>query len=112
MLADSSTVKVGDPVVAIGSPFGYPESITAGIISAVGRTIEAPNGAAIGKAIQTDAAINSGNSGGPLINASGQVIGVNAQIVSASGGNEGVGFAIPSNTVKSVVAQLLADANL
>jgi putative serine protease PepD len=111
-LADSTTVKVGDAVVAIGSPYGYPESMTAGIVSALGRTIEAPNGAAIRKAIQTDAAINSGNSGGPLIDLSGEVIGLNAQIASGSGGNDGVGFAIPSNTVKAVVTQLLASKGL
>jgi putative serine protease PepD len=107
-LGNSTTVDEGDPVVAIGSPFGLPESITAGIVSAVDREIEAPNGAAILNAIQTDAAINSGNSGGPLLNSSGEVIGVNAQINSASGGNDGVGFAIPSNTVKSVVSQIVA----
>lgn len=108
--AASSTVKVGDPVVAIGSPFGYPQSITAGIVSALGRTIEAPNGAAIRNAIQTDTAINSGNSGGPLLNAAGKVIGVNAQIASRSGGSDGVGFAVPSDAVKVVVAALLAGA--
>jgi S1-C subfamily serine protease len=109
-LADSSAVQVGDAVVAIGSPFGYTESITSGIVSAVGREIEAPNGAAITNAIQTDAAINSGNSGGPLMDAGGGVIGVNAQISSSSGGSDGVGFAIPSNTVKAVVADLLGDS--
>ena len=106
-LADSSAVRVGDAVVAIGSPFGYAESITSGIVSAVGREIEAPNGATVTDAIQTDAAINSGNSGGPLIDASGKVIGVNAQISTGSGGSDGVGFAIPGNTVRSVVARLL-----
>lgn len=111
-LADSSAVRVGDAVVAIGSPLGYTESITSGIVSAVGREIEAPNGSTIKDAIQTDAAINSGNSGGPLINASGEVIGVNAQINSSSGGSDGVGFAIPSSTVKSVVAQLLGGESL
>jgi S1-C subfamily serine protease len=105
-LADSSTVEVGDPV-AIGSPFGYADSITSGIVSALGRDIEAPNGATIKGAVQTDAAINPGNSGGPLIDASGRVIGVNAQISSQSSGSAGVGFAIPSSTVKSVVARIL-----
>jgi S1-C subfamily serine protease len=106
-LADSSTVEVGDPVVAIGSPFGYADSITSGIVSALGRDIEAPNGATIKGAVQTDAAINPGNSGGPLIDASGRVIGVNAQISSQSSGSAGVGFAIPSSTVKSVVTRIL-----
>ena len=83
-LANSSTVEPGEGVVAIGSPFGYAESITAGIVSAVDRDIEAPNGYTIPNAIQTDAAINHGNSGGPLINSSGDVIGVNVQIATAT----------------------------
>jgi putative serine protease PepD len=106
-LGDSSTVEVGDAVVAIGSPFGYAESITSGIVSALGREIQAPNGSTISNVIQTDAAINSGNSGGPLIDANGQVIGVSAQISSSSGGSDGVGFAIPSNTVKQAVERML-----
>lgn len=106
-LANSSKVKVGDPVVAIGSPFGYPETITSGIVSALGRRLQAPSGAIISGAIQTDAAINSGNSGGPLINAYGEVIGVNAQIASQSGGSDGVGFAVPSNAVSASVASIL-----
>ena len=106
--ADESTVEVGDAVVAIGSPFGLESTVTAGIVSALDRTIEAPNGYAIDGAIQTDAAINHGNSGGPLLDASGDVIGVNAQIASESGGNDGVGFAIGVDTVKSV-ATALAD---
>ena len=107
-LADSSAVEVGDAVVAIGSPFGLEETITAGIVSALNRQIQATNGVTIGGAIQTDAAINHGNSGGPLIDMTGKVVGVNAQIESDSGDNAGVGFAIPSNTVKSVVAQILS----
>jgi putative serine protease PepD len=107
-LADSSSVKVGEAVVAIGSPFGLEETITAGIVSALNRQIQSTNGFTIGGAIQTDAAINHGNSGGPLIDLTGKVIGVNSQIESDSGDNAGVGFAIPSNTVKSVVAQVLA----
>jgi putative serine protease PepD len=106
--ADSSTVQVGQPVAAIGSPFGLPESLTSGIVSALSRTITAPNNFSISGAIQTDAAINHGNSGGPLLNASGQVIGVNSQIESDGGGNEGVGFAIPSNAVKTVADTLIA----
>ena len=106
--ADESTVDVGDAVVAIGSPFGLESSVTAGIVSALDRTIEAPNGFAIDGAIQTDAAINHGNSGGPLLDASGDVIGVNAQIASESGGNDGVGFAIGVDTVKKVATSLAA----
>jgi putative serine protease PepD len=106
--ADSSSVQVGDGVVAIGSPFGLAGSVTTGVVSALGRTIQAPNHFTITGAIQTDAAINHGNSGGPLLSASGQVIGVNAQIESDSGGSDGVGFAIPSNTVKKVAQQLVA----
>ena len=111
-LADSATVAPGEGVVAIGSPFGYSESITAGIVSAVDRDIKAPNGYSISNTIQTDAAINHGNSGGPLIDATGKVIGTNVQIAvdSQNGGsaNAGVGFAVPSNTVKSVADDLIA----
>jgi S1-C subfamily serine protease len=106
-LADSRTVRTGDPVVAIGSAFGYRGSITSGIVSAVGRRITAPNQATITNAIQTDAAINSGNSGGPLIDVDGRVIGVATQIASTSGGNEGVGFAVPSNAVKALLSRVL-----
>jgi putative serine protease PepD len=105
---DSSTVQVGQPVAAIGSPFGLPESLTSGIVSALDRTITAPNNFSISGAIQTDAAINHGNSGGPLLNSDGQVIGVNSQIESDGGGNEGVGFAIPSNAVKNIASTLIA----
>jgi len=104
----SKAVQVGESVVAIGSPFGLPESMTAGIVSAVNRTITAPNNYSISGALQTDAAINHGNSGGPLLNLDGQVIGVNAQIESDSGGNDGVGFAIPSDAAKSVANTLIA----
>ena len=107
VLADSSDVQVGDNVVAIGSPFGLEETVTAGIVSALHRQMTSPNNFTIDDSIQTDAAINHGNSGGPLLNDKGNVIGVNAQIESDSGGNEGVGFAIPSNTVVSIVSQLI-----
>ena len=111
-LADSSDVAPGEGVVAIGSPFGYSESITAGIVSAVDRDITAPNGYSISNTIQTDAAINHGNSGGPLIDATGKVVGTNVQIAvdSQNGGsaNAGVGFAVPSNTVNTVVDDLIA----
>jgi putative serine protease PepD len=106
---DSSALQVGDAVVAIGDPYGLENTVTAGIVSALDRTITSPNNHPIGGAIQTDAAINSGNSGGPLLDLNGRVIGVNSQIESSSGGNIGIGFAVPSNTVKTVVAQLIAD---
>jgi putative serine protease PepD len=106
-LADSGSVVVGQAVVAIGSPFGLEGSLTSGIVSALHRQMTAPNGFAIDNSIQTDAAINHGNSGGPLLDLRGRVIGVNAQIESDSGGNDGVGFAIPSNTVRSVVDKLI-----
>src|SRR4051812_16240565 len=105
-VANSSAVEVGDGVVAIGSPFGLSETVTAGIVSALNRQIDSPNGFTIPGAIQTDAAINHGNSGGPLLDLTGKLVGVNAQIESDSGDNAGVGFAIPSNTVKTVVAQI------
>jgi putative serine protease PepD len=107
-LADSSKAQVGSGVIAIGSPYGLTGSVTVGVISALGRTINAPGGTPIAGAIQTDAPINPGNSGGPLLDAAGRVIGVNAQIESRSGDNSCVGFAIPSNTVQRVVHQLLA----
>ncbi|HEY3070730.1 MAG TPA: trypsin-like peptidase domain-containing protein [Gaiellaceae bacterium] len=107
-LADSDAVAVGDNVVAIGSPFGLENTVTSGIVSALHRQMTSPNNFSIEDSIQTDAAINHGNSGGPLLNAEAQVIGVNAQIESDSGGNDGVGFAIPSNTVKSIVSELIS----
>jgi putative serine protease PepD len=108
-LGASSELVVGDPVVAIGSPFGLEETVTSGIVSALHRSIDSLNqGFSIIDSIQTDAAINHGNSGGPLLNASGQVIGVNAQIKSDSGGSDGIGFAIPSDTVRSIAGQLIS----
>jgi len=111
-LGDSSSLQVGDGVVAIGSPFGLENSVTSGIVSGLERQITAPNNFAIDGAIQTDAAINHGNSGGPLLDTSGQVIGVTSQIKSDSGGNEGVGFAIPSNTVRSIASQLIQSGSI
>ena len=113
-LADSDAVKVGDPVVAIGNPFGLERTITAGIVSALQRTVQAPNDYTIDHVIQTDAPINPGNSGGPLLDAAGKVIGVNSQIQTggSSNGNVGIGFAVPSNTVQNVVAQLLEDGTV
>jgi putative serine protease PepD len=106
---DSSKVAVGDGVVAIGNPFGLDGTVTSGIVSAVNREIISPNNAPIEGAIQTDAAINHGNSGGPLLDLHGDVIGITSQIQSDSGGNDGVGFAVPSNTVSSIAAQLIAN---
>ena len=113
-LGDSDTVRVGDQVIAIGNPFGLDRSVTAGIVSAVQRRISAPNNLSISHVIQTDAALNHGNSGGPLLDAQGDVIGVNAQIETGgtSDGNVGIGFAIPINTVKDVVAQLIKEGKV
>src|SRR5438552_10845579 len=108
-LGDSTKLVVGDPVVAIGSPFGLEGTVTSGIVSALHREMTSPNQFAIDNSIQTDAAINHGNSGGPLLNSQGKVVGVTSQIESNSGGNEGVGFAIPSNTVSSIAAQLISN---
>jgi S1-C subfamily serine protease len=108
-LGDSSKMEVGDPVVAIGNPFGLDRTVTSGIVSALQRQIQAPNGFSIDNVIQTDAAINPGNSGGPLINAEGEVIGINSQIEtggSGADGNVGIGFAIPINTAKGVITEL------
>src|SRR6185437_11602962 len=111
---DSSAVQVGDSVIAIGSPFGEPNTVTAGIISAVGRTIQAPNQFTIPNAIQTDAPINPGNSGGPLINAGGQVIGLNDQIETnntngqGEGSSSGIGFATPSNSDVRFAKEIIA----
>jgi S1-C subfamily serine protease len=107
-LGRSSEAEVGDPVVAIGNPFGLDRTVTSGIVSALQRSIEAPNGFSISHVIQTDAAINPGNSGGPLINAEGAVIGINAQIATGGGGNGnvGIGFAIPIDTVRAEIEQL------
>ena len=112
-LADSSKAQVGDPVVAIGSPFSLPETTTQGIVSATGRPITAPNGYTIPGAIQTDAAINPGNSGGPLLDANGDVLGLSDQIetnnttVTGQGSSSGVGFAVPSNTVRQIAAAII-----
>jgi putative serine protease PepD len=105
-LGSSEDVEVGDPAIAIGSPFGLAGSLTTGVISALGRPITAPNNFTITGAIQTDAAINPGNSGGPLLDVQGRVIGINAQIATQSGSNSGVGFAIPVDTAKQVIPAL------
>ena len=112
-LANSSDAQVGDPVVAIGSPFSLPETTTQGIVSQTGRSITAPNNYTIPNAIQTDAAINPGNSGGPLLDASSHVLGLNDQIetnnqnAQGEGSSSGVGFAIPSNTVARIANELI-----
>jgi S1-C subfamily serine protease len=114
-LGDSDRVQVGDEVVAIGNPFGLSRTVTAGIVSALQRQITSPNQFTIDHVIQTDAAINHGNSGGPLIDTEGRVIGVNAQIDTGNTGeqgNVGIGFAIPSNTVKNVAAQLMKSGHV
>ena len=111
-LADSSAVAVGDPVVAIGSPFGLEGTVTSGIVSALHRQMTAPNNFTITDSIQTDAAINHGNSGGPLLDAQGRVIGVNSQIESDSGASDGVAFAIPSNTVREIASQLISSGKV
>jgi len=107
-LGDSSKVQVGEPVVAIGNPFGLDRTVTSGIVSAIQRQIQAPNGFSISHVIQTDAAINPGNSGGPLIDGEGRVIGINSQIQTGGGGNGnvGIGFAVPINTAREVIAQI------
>jgi S1-C subfamily serine protease len=107
-LGDSSTVQVGDPTIAIGNPFGLERTLTTGVVSALQRRLTAPSGFTIDDVIQTDAALNPGNSGGPLLDASGRVIGINSQIATGggSGGNVGIGFAVPVNTAKSVIPQL------
>ena len=113
-MGDSNAVQVGDSVIAIGSPFGLPNTVTAGIVSAVGRTINSPNQFTIPNAIQTDAPINPGNSGGPLLNAAGQVIGLNDQIETnntngqGEGSSSGVGFATPSNSDARVAREIIS----
>ena len=107
-LGDSSKVEVGDNTYAIGNPYGLDHTLTTGVVSALNRTLQAPDGSELGGAIQTDAALNPGNSGGPLLDEDGQVIGVNAQIATGGtegGGNVGIGFAIPTSTVKQFVSQ-------
>lgn len=104
---DSGQLSVGHKVLAIGNPFGLDATLTTGVVSALGREIEAPNKRKIHNVIQTDAAINPGNSGGPLLNSQGQLIGVNTMIYSPSGASAGIGFAIPVNTVKDIVPQLI-----
>jgi S1-C subfamily serine protease len=115
LLGNSDAVHVGDSVVAIGNPFGYDRTVTTGVVSALQRVITAPNSYSIDHVIQTDAALNKGNSGGPLLNARGEVIGVNSQIStggSGTSGNVGIGFAVPINTVKTVAGQLISSGHV
>ena len=110
VLGDSSQLRVGQFVVAIGNPYGLQRTLTTGVVSALGRVIQgAANNSFIGEAIQTDAAINPGNSGGPMLDLSGRVIGINSQIISPSGASAGIGFAVSANTVQRVVPKLIAD---
>jgi putative serine protease PepD len=111
-IGSSSALAVGDGVIAVGSPFGLEGTVTSGIVSALHRQIQAPNGFSIDDAIQTDAAINHGNSGGPLLDSLGRVVGVNSQIESESGGNDGVGFAVPSDTIEPIVEQLITGGSV
>ncbi len=107
-LGDSDHLKVGRFVVAIGNPFGLQQTLTTGVVSSLGRVIEGPDGRFIGEIIQTDAAVNPGNSGGPLLDLDGRVVGVNSAIISPSGASAGIGFAIPVGTLKRVVPELIA----
>lgn len=111
-LGDSGTLSVGRKVLAIGNPFGLDATLTTGVVSALGREIISPNQRKISNVIQTDAAINPGNSGGPLLNSQGQLVGVNTMIYSPSGASAGIGFAIPVNTVREVVPQLIAHGRI
>jgi S1-C subfamily serine protease len=115
VLGDSSSVRVGDPTLAIGNPFGLDRTLTSGIVSALQRQIQAPNGFAINNVIQTDAPLNPGNSGGPLLNGLGQVVGINSQIATGGGGGSGsigIGFAVPSNTAQLLLPKLEGGATI
>ena len=111
-LGDSSTLQVGQKVLAIGNPFGFQSTLTTGIVSALGRTVQTGQTTFIDEAIQTDAAINRGNSGGPLINSHGDVIGINTAIYTPSGTTAGIGFAIPINTAKVIANDLITDGRV
>jgi S1-C subfamily serine protease len=111
-LGDSSALQVGQKVLAIGNPFGFQSTLTTGIVSALGRTVQTSQTTFIDEAIQTDAAINRGNSGGPLINSHGEVIGINSAIYTPSGTTAGIGFAIPINTAKSIANDLITDGRV
>jgi len=112
LVGASHDLQVGQAVYAIGDPFGFDQTLTTGIISALGRTIQSPTGAPIPNTIQTDAPINPGNSGGPLLDGGGRLIGVNSAIVSPSGTSAGIGFAIPVDTINRVVSQIIAHGSV
>jgi len=112
LLGDSTQLSVGESVVALGSPFGLEGTLTSGVVSALNREMTSPNGFTISNSIQTDAAINHGNSGGPLLNSAAEVVGVNTQIKSESGGSDGIGFAVPASTVASIVPQIIASGSV
>src|SRR4030043_550155 len=107
-MGDSKNLRIGQKVLAIGNPFGLERTLTTGVVSSLGRTIRSEVGTLIEDVIQTDAAINPGNSGGPLLNSDGEIVGINSAIISPTGGNVGIGFAIPVNTAKKVVPELIA----
>ncbi len=107
-MGDSKGLRIGQKVLAIGNPFGLQRTLTTGIISSLGRTIRSEAGTLIDDVIQTDAAINPGNSGGPLLNSEGEIVGINSAIISPTGGNVGIGFAIPVNTAKKVIPELIS----
>ncbi len=111
-LGDSAAIQVGQKVLAIGNPFGFQSTLTTGVVSALGRTVQTSQSTFIDEAIQTDAAINRGNSGGPLINSHGQVIGINSAIYTPTGTTAGIGFAIPINTAKSIANDLMTDGRV
>jgi S1-C subfamily serine protease len=111
-LGDSSVLQVGQKVLAIGNPFGFQSTLTTGVVSAIGRTVQTSQSTFIDEAIQTDAAINRGNSGGPLINTHGEVIGINSAIYTPSGTTAGIGFAIPVNTAKAIAHDLMTDGRV
>lgn len=111
-LGDSGAIQVGQKVLAIGNPFGFQSTLTTGVVSALGRTVQTGQNTFIDEAIQTDAAINRGNSGGPLINSHGEVIGINSAIYTPTGTTAGIGFAIPINTAKSIASDLMTDGRV
>jgi putative serine protease PepD len=111
-LGDSANLLVGQKVLAIGNPFGFSSTLTTGVVSAVGRTIKTGDTTIIDEAIQTDAAINQGNSGGPLLNTHGEVIGINSAIYTPSGTTAGIGFAIPINTAKNIAQDLITEGRV
>ena len=111
-LGDSDSLQVGQKVFAIGNPFGFSSTLTTGVVSALGRTVQTSETTAIDQAIQTDAAINRGNSGGPLLNSRGEVIGINSAIYTPSGTTAGIGFAIPINTAKGVAQDLIREGHV